>query len=116
MQWDYPQNDGGTLVDNYTLSLIDSKDAHLSTNTSVQAMTTFTLDYNEEYTVKIAATNCAGTGGAVSLNISEGTDTSYVCTKPIALLQLTSYISFVLGSKCTTTFPSNSSRISHYTA
>ena len=73
MQWDYPQSDGGAPVDSYTVSLIGPEAVRLSTTTSVQAMATFTLDYNEEYTVNIAATNCAGTGRAVSLNISEGT-------------------------------------------
>ena len=75
VQWDYPQSDGGTPVDNYTISLIGPEAVHNSTTTSFQAMITFILDYNEEYTVNIAATNCAGTGGAVSLNISEGTGT-----------------------------------------
>ena len=75
VQWDHPQSDGGTPADNYTISLIGPGAVHISTTTSFQAMTTFILDYNEEYTVNIAATNCAGTGGAVSLNISEGTGT-----------------------------------------
>ena len=74
VQWDHPQSDGGTPADNYTISLIGPGAVHISTTTSFQAMTTFILDYNEEYTVNIAATNCAGTGGAVSLIISEGTD------------------------------------------
>jgi len=71
VQWDYPQSVGGTPVDNYTVSLIGPGAVYNSTTTSSQAVTTFILDYNEEYTVNIAATNCAGTGGAVSLNISE---------------------------------------------
>jgi len=75
VQWDYPQSDGGTPADNYTVSLIGPGTVHNSTTTSFQAMTIFILDYNEEYTVNIAATNCAGTGGVVSLNISEGTGT-----------------------------------------
>ena len=74
VQWDYPESDGGTPADNYTVSLIGPGAVHNSTTTSFQAMTTFILDYNEEYTVNIVATNCAGTGGAVSLIISEGTD------------------------------------------
>ena len=77
VQWDYPQSDRGTPVDNYTVSLIGPGSVHNSTTTSFQAMTTFILDYNEEYTVNIAGTNCAGPGGAVSLNISEGT---HICT------------------------------------
>ena len=71
--WGYPQNDGGAPVDNYTVTLVGPGAVHLSTTTSIQPVATFTLAYNEEYTVSIAATNCAGTGGTVSLNISEGT-------------------------------------------
>ena len=73
VQWGYPQNDGGASVVNYTVTLVGPGAVHLSTTSSVQMMATFRLDYNEEYTVSIAATNCAGTGGTVSLNISEGT-------------------------------------------
>ena len=72
VQWGYPQNDGGAPVVNYTVTLVGPGAVHLSTSTSVQENTTFTLPYNEEYTVNIAATNCVGTGGTVSLNISEG--------------------------------------------
>ena len=72
VQWGYPQNDGGAHVDKYTITLMGPGIVNLSTTTSVQPMTTFTLAYNEEYTVSIAATNCAGTGGTVSLNIPEG--------------------------------------------
>ena len=72
VQWGYPQNDGGAPIVNYTVTLVGTGAVHLSTTTAVQAMATFTLDYNEEYTVSIAATNCAGTGGIVSLNISKG--------------------------------------------
>ena len=71
-QWGYPQSDGGAPVVNYTVTLVGPGAVHLST-TSVKENTTFTLDYNEEYTVSIVATNCVGTGGTVSLNISEGT-------------------------------------------
>ena len=75
VQWGYPQSDGGAPVVNYTVTLVGPGAVHLSTTTAVQENTTFTLDYNEEYTVSIAATNCAGTGGTVSLNISaEGMD------------------------------------------
>ena len=82
IQWGYPQNDGGAPVDNYTVALVDPRAVHISTTTSVQSMATFTLAYNEEYTVNIAATNCVGTGGTVSLNISqsEGEHNNYcVC-------------------------------------
>ena len=72
VQWIYPQSDGGAPVDNYTVTLVGPGAVLLST-TSVKENTTFTLAYNEEYTVSIVsivATNCAGTGGTVSLNIS----------------------------------------------
>ena len=72
VQWGYPQNDGEATVDNYTVTLVGPGAVHLSTTTVVHRRATFTLAYNEEYTVSIAATNCVGTGGTVSLNISEG--------------------------------------------
>ena len=71
VQWGYPQSDGGAPVDNYTFNLVEPRAVCFSTITSVQPMANFTLSYNEEYTVSIAATNCVGTGGTVSLNISE---------------------------------------------
>ena len=73
VQWGYPRNDGGAAVDNYTVTLVGPGAVHLSITTSVQPVATFTLAYNEEYTVSIAATNCVGTSETVSLNISEGT-------------------------------------------
>ena len=71
VQWSYPQSGGGAPVDNYTVTLVGPGAVRLSTTTSIQPVATFTLVYNEEYTVSIAATNCAGTGGTVSLNISQ---------------------------------------------
>ena len=70
VQWGYPQSDGGAPVLNYTVTLADPRAVHVSITTTVQPVATFTLAYNEEYTVSIAATNCVGTGGTVSLNIS----------------------------------------------
>ena len=71
--------EGFLLTTSYTVTLVGPGTAHLST-TTVQPVATFTLSYNEEYTVSIAATNCAGTGGTVSLNISqsEGEHTYYM--------------------------------------
>ena len=66
VQWGYPQNDGGAPVDNYT-SLWWALGQSIS---PLPPVSTFSLSYNKEYTVSIAATNCAGTGGTVSLNIS----------------------------------------------
>ena len=84
IQWGYPQSDGGAPVDNYTVTLVGPGAVCVSTTTcSVQPMATFTLAYNEEYTVSIAATNCVGTGGTVSLNISNseaGKHIYCVCT------------------------------------
>ena len=73
VEWGYPENDGGAPVDDYTVTLMGPGAVNLSTTISVQPMATFTLAHNKEYTVSIAATNCAGTGGTVSLNIPEGT-------------------------------------------
>ena len=74
IQWGYPQYDGGSPVDNYTVILVGPGAVQLSTTitASVHAMTTLLLDYNKEYSVNIAATNCVGTGGIVSLNILKG--------------------------------------------
>ena len=80
VQWGYPQSDGGAPVLNYTVTLVRPGAVHLSTTTTVQPVATFNLAYNEEYTVSIAATNCAGTGGTVSLNISEGEHAHCKCT------------------------------------
>ena len=87
VQWSYPQSDGGAPVDNYTVTLVGPGAVHLSTTTSIQPVATFTLAYNEEYTVSIAATNCVGTGGTVFLNISESKHTH--CELPVAISALT---------------------------
>ena len=55
---------------------------------SVQPVATFTLAYNEEYTVSIAATNCVGTGGTVSLNISQSEGEHTHCELPVAGLAI----------------------------
>ena len=89
VQWSYPQSDGGAPVDNYTVTLIGSGAVHLSTTTTVQPVATFTLAYNEEYTVSIAATNCVGTGGTVSLNISQSEGEHTHCELPVAISALT---------------------------
>ena len=72
--------EGFLLTTSYTVTLVGPGTTHLSTTTTVQPVATFTLAYIEEYTVSIAATNCAGTGGTVSLNISqsEGEHTYYM--------------------------------------
>ena len=67
----YPQSDGGAPADNYTVTLVGPGAVRLSTTTSVQPVATFTLAYNEEYTISIAAINCTGTDGTVLLNISQ---------------------------------------------
>lgn len=79
IQWDYPQIDGGATVDNYNIILVGPEEVHLSATTSVQAVATFTLAYNVEYTVSITATNCVGAGGTVAVNISEGNDITCTC-------------------------------------
>ena len=83
VQWSYPQSDGGAPVDNYTFTLVGPGAVHLSTTTSVQPVTTFTLAYNEKYIVSVAATNCAGTGGTVSLNISQSEGEHTHCELPV---------------------------------
>ena len=92
VQWSYPQNDGGAPVDNYTVTLVGPGAVHLSTNISVQPVATFTLALNEEYTVSIAATNCVGTGGTVSLNISQSEGEHIHCELPEAITALTGRI------------------------
>ena len=85
VQWSYPQSDGDAPVDNYTVTLVGPGAVHLSTTTSVQPVATFTLANNEEYTVSIAATNCVGTGGTVSLNISQSEGEHTHCELPVAI-------------------------------
>ena len=85
VQWSYPQNDGGAPVDNYTVTLVGPGAVHLSTTTSVQPVAIFTLALNEKYIVSVAATNCAGTGGTVSLNISQSEGEHTHCELPVAI-------------------------------
>ena len=90
VQWCYPQSDGGAPVLNYTVTLVGSGQGpvHVSITTTVQPVATFTLAYLE-YTVSIAATNCAGTGGAVLLNISDAGKHMYcVCNVGLSPYEL----------------------------
>ena len=57
-QWDPPSDNGGDEVDSYNLTVSGgiSRSGITDTTASIE------LSYNVEYTVRVSATNCAGSG------------------------------------------------------
>ena len=58
LQWDPPSDNGGAEVDSYNLTVSGgiSRSGITDTTASIE------LSYNVEYTVRVSATNCAGSG------------------------------------------------------
>ena len=69
LQWDPPVDSGGTVVDNYTITVTGPVTQELISNGTT---TTITVVYNEIYTVNIRARNCAGSSGRATVSIFEG--------------------------------------------
>ena len=79
-QWDPPTDNGGRDDQTYTVTI--SPPAQLSatvvTSTSV---TVSAADYNEDYTVSVVATNCAGNSTADEYSFRVGELVGVVCGK-----------------------------------
>ena len=69
LQWDPPVDSGGTSVDNYTITVTGPT---MEALTSLGPTATITVVYNEMYTVNVRASNCVGSSGSATANISEG--------------------------------------------
>ena len=70
VEWTYPED--GSVVDNYTITATNLMSTTSSSQTSNKTEAMLTLPYNEEYTVEIVATNCAGRGDIVTFSYFEG--------------------------------------------
>ena len=57
-QWDPPSDNGGDEVDSYNLTVSGGISRSVITDTTAS----IELSYNVEYTVRVLATNCAGSG------------------------------------------------------
>ena len=71
LRWDPAVDSGGTSVDNYTVTVTGPTMQEL---TSLGPTATITVVYNEMYTVNVRASNCVGSSGSATANISEGKD------------------------------------------
>ena len=74
IQWTEPSDDGGSDITRYNITISPPPSVSCSTGTcTVSGDTlqyTFTgLDHTQQYTVSVAAINCAGTGDSVMLEI-----------------------------------------------
>ena len=58
LQWDPPSDNGGDEVDSYNLTVSGGISRSVITDTTAS----IELSYNVEYTVRVSATNCAGSG------------------------------------------------------
>ena len=65
LAWTYPGDDAE--VDNYTVTATGAESGSLFF-TTIETMAELTLQYNDEYTLSIAAINCAGNSDAATLN------------------------------------------------
>ena len=80
VQWGYPESDGGSPVDNYTIS-----GTNLMITTSQVNHTTLTLPYSMSQNIGVTATNCNGTSGTTAFTYFEGGILlrSKQCHKPV---------------------------------
>ena len=69
LQWDPPTDNGGK--DDLTYTVTISPPAQLSA-TVVTSVTVSAADYNEDYTVSVVATNCAGNSTAKEYSFRVG--------------------------------------------
>ena len=70
VQWKPPRDDGGVRIDNYTLTLYSGHSILSQTATTDSLELTLTLNYSTNYSITIAASNCAGSS-SLSFNIAE---------------------------------------------
>ena len=80
VQWDPPTDNGGRddLTYTVTISPLAQLSATVVTSTSV---TVSAADYNEDYTVSVVATNCAGNSTAEEYSFRVGELVVIVCGK-----------------------------------
>ena len=80
VQWDPPTDNGGRddLTYTVTISPLAQLSATVVTSTSV---TVSAVDYNEDYTVSVVATNCAGNSTAEEYSFRVGELAVIVCGK-----------------------------------
>ena len=88
--WDPPTDNGGR--DDLTYTVTISPPAQLSA-TVVTSVTVSAVDYNEDYTVSVVATNCAGNSTAEEYSFRVGELVVVVCGKSSSVcLQSSVYI------------------------
>ena len=72
LQWQYPSDDGGAIIDNYTFKLYHNDALIEILNTSILEYYFVGLNYTTNYSVSISAMNCAGAGNPIMQHIFEG--------------------------------------------
>ena len=72
LQWQYPSDDGGAIIDNYTFKLYQNYALIEILNTSLLEYYVVGLNYTTNYSVNISAMNCAGAGNPIMQHIFEG--------------------------------------------
>ena len=72
LQWQYPSDDGGAIIDNYTFKLYQNDALIEILNTSILEYNVVDLNYTTNYSVSISAVNCAGAGNPIMQHIFEG--------------------------------------------
>ena len=75
IQWTVPSDNGGSDITGYNITISPTS---VSCSTTVSGDTlqyTFTgLDHTQQYTVSVAAINCAGTGSATHVQLQPNLD------------------------------------------